>query len=218
MTTDQVKATVHRYRPAAVVGGLTGLALLIAYVAYEYAMTPAAPDIQKSPARDVITYIASPRGLSGLPQVEQQRFLERWRDVVTQDTRKKEELKACFENMDDQLRQDFSTEIFKHFKRNFLDDAKAFGRLPQQDRNAFLRDRIAQYRERALFVKDVARGFSRQFKGSEEDLRGWVMEHTSPEERSIGEPYVEALKKAEDQVRKETRKPVAATTSSPASP
>ena len=216
MTTDQVKTAAHRHRPAALVGGLIGLILLVAYVAYELAMTPSVPDLQKSPAKDVVAYIASPRGLDKQPQVEQQRFLERWRDLVTQDPKKKDELKACFESIDDELRQGFSAEIFKHFKRNFLDDARAYGRLAMDERNAFLRDRIGQYRDRALFVKDVARGFSKQFKGTEEDLRGWIMEHTTPEERTIGEPYVDALKKAEEQVRKENRKPAPETTSSAA--
>jgi hypothetical protein len=72
MTTDQVKATVHRHRPAAVVGGLIGSALLIGYVAYEYALTHSMPDLQKCAAVEVVTYIASPRGLAKLLQVEQQ--------------------------------------------------------------------------------------------------------------------------------------------------
>jgi hypothetical protein len=216
MTTDQVKATVHRHRPAAMAGGLIGLALLIAYVGYQYAMTPSAPDLQKSPPAEVIAYIANSRGLDKLAQVEQQRFLERWRDMVMQDAKKKDELRACFETLDEDVRQSFSEGMFKHFKRNFLDDAKAYARLPQEERYAFLHDRIGQYRERAMFVKDVARGFSKQFKGTEEDLRGWVMEHTTAEERAIGEPYVEALKRAEELVRKEKRRAAPAATSAEA--
>jgi hypothetical protein len=216
MTTNQVKATVHRHRPAAMAGGLIGLALLIGYIAYEYVLTPSAPDLQKCTAAEVITYIGSPRGLAKLPQVQQQRFLERWRDLVTQDAKKKEELKACFEGMDEDARKDFSAELFKHIKRSFLDDAKGYARLAQEERYAFLRDRIDQYRERALFVKDVAAGFSRQFKGTEDDMRGWIMEHTTAEERAIGEPYVEALKRAEEQVHKEKRRAGAPAASSQA--
>ena len=218
MTTDQVKATVHRHRPAAVAGGVIGLALLVGYVAYEYAMTPSTPDLQKSPAAAVIAYIASPRGLAKVPQVEQQRFLERWRDFIMQDSKKKEELKTCFETLDEDARQEFSAELFKHIKRSFLDDAKGYARLAQEERYAYLRDRIGQYRDRALFVKDVAAGFGRQFKGTEEDMRGWIMEHTTAEERAIGEPYVEALKKAEEQVHKEKKRAGAAAASSQATP
>jgi hypothetical protein len=197
-------------------GGLIGLALLIGYIAYEYVLTPSAPDLQKCTAAEVIAYIGSPRGLAKLPQVQQQRFLERWRDLVTQDVKKKEELKACFEGMDEDARKDFSAELFKHIKRSFLDDAKGYARLVQEERYAFLRDRIDQYRERALFVKDVAAGFSRQFKGTEDDMRGWIMEHTTAEERAIGEPYVEALKRAEEQVHKEKRRAGAPAASSQA--
>jgi hypothetical protein len=218
MSTDQVKATVHRHRPAAIVGGLVGLTFLVAFVVYEFVLTPAAPDLQKSPPTDVVAYIANPRGLGRLPQIEQQRFLERWRDLIMQDARKKDELKVCFENMDDDLRQNFSAEIFKHFKRFFLDDAKAYARLSQDDRNVFLRDRAVEYRNRALFVKDVARGFGKQFKGTEDDLRGWIMEHTTAEERAVGEPYVEALKRAEEQVHKEKRRaPAGAPSTAPSS-
>jgi hypothetical protein len=216
MTTDQVKTTVHRHRRAAIAGGLIGLALLSAYVVYEYAMTPKTPDLQRSPAGDVVVFIANSRGLGKMPQVEQQRFLERWRDLVMQDAKKKEELKACFETLDESLRQEFSAELFKHIKRNFLDDAKAYARLQEGQRFAFLHDRIGQYRDRALFVKDVGRGFSKQFKGTEEDLRGWVMEHTTAEERAIGEPYVEALKRAEEQARKERQRAAASPESAPA--
>jgi hypothetical protein len=119
------------------------------------------------------------------------------------DAKRKKELKTSFETLDKNVRKDFSAELFKHIKRSFLDDARGYARLAQEERYAFLRDRIDQYSERALFVKDVAAGFSKQFKGTEEDLRGWIMEHTTAEERAIGEPYVEALKRAEEQVHQE---------------
>ncbi|HVP09974.1 MAG TPA: hypothetical protein VMV94_02175 [Phycisphaerae bacterium] len=217
MTADEVRARVHRHRPAAIAGGLIGLAVLIAYVVYEFAMTPKPPDLQKSPPAEIVAYIANPRGLDKQPQVEQQRFLERWRDLLLQDTKKKDELTACFETLDDELRQAFSAEIFKHFKRNFLDDAKAYTKLAQEERYAFLQDRATEYRNRAMFLKDVAKGFGKQFKGTEDDLRAWIMEHTTAEERAIGEPYVEALKKIEEQAHKERHRSVSAPAAADAS-
>jgi hypothetical protein len=205
MTIDEPKTPATRHRSAAKIGAVAGLALLLVYLGYEYGMTPMVPDVQKATAAEVVAYISDSRGLSRQPQVEQQRFLERWRDLIMSDAAKKEELRTCFEKMDDLLRKDFSAEMFKHFKRSFLDDAKMYAAMPRESKSAFLRDKATQYRDRAVFLKDVAVGFGKQFKGTEDDMREWIMENTTAEERALGEPYAEALKKADEQIRKEQR-------------
>ena len=218
MMTDEAKTTATRHRFAAKIGAVVGLMLLVAYLGYEYGMTPLAPDVQKATASEIVVYIADPRGLNRQPQVEQQRFLEQWRDIIMGDAAKKEELKACFEKMEDDLRKAFSTEMSKHFKQAFLDDARMYASMPQDTKFAFLRERVAQYHERAVFLKEVAVGFSRQFKGTEDDMREWIMQNTTPEERAVGEPYAEALKRADEQVRKEHRAPTPPATSRAATP
>lgn len=204
------------------VGGLIGVAMLAAYVVYVVVLTPPVPDLQKAPAQEVVAYIANQRGLGTRPQIEQQRFLERWRDLLLQDAKKKEELRACFQSIDEDLRKEFSSEIFKHFKRSFLDDARAYASLPQAGRYAFLQERVGEYRQRAVFLKDVAVGFTKEFRGGEDDVREWVMQHTTAEERAMGEPYVEALKKIEVQIHRERRAadsaPASAAVSDPAQP
>jgi len=205
MTTDEPKATTARHRSAAKIGAIVGLILLLVYIGYEYGMTPMAPEVQKATAAEVVAYIADPRGLGRQPQVEQQRFLERWRDLIMKDAARKEELKTYFQGMDEALRKNFSAEMFRHFKQAFLDDAKMYAALPRESKSAFLREKTTQYDQRAVFLKDVAIGFSRQFTGTEDDVRAWIMENTTAEERAIGEPYADAIKKAADQMRKERR-------------
>lgn len=212
MTADEMKNAAKRHRHAALYGGIGGLALLVAYFAYEFVMTPAPPDARTAPSAEVVAYIADARGLSKLSQIEEQRFLHQWRDLLLEDSAKKEELKECFVDLDDHRRRAFSEAIFKHFKRSFLDDARRFGQLSKEERYEYLHGRVAQYRQQAGFVKDVAVGFSKQFSGRQDDLQKWIMEHTSAEDRAIGEPYLEALKRVREQIRKQ--QPAAA--SSPA--
>jgi hypothetical protein len=212
MTVDEMMGAVKRHRRAALVGGIGGLALLTAYLAYEFAMTPARPDPRTAQAAEVVTYIADARGLPRLSQIEEQRFLQQWRDVLLQEPRNKEELKLCLADLGDQQRKSFSEAIFKHFKRAFLDDAGRYGQTPKDLKYEYLETKVAQYRQQAVFLKDVAMGFSKQFSGRQDDLQKWIMEHTSAEERAVGEPYLEALKRVREQIRKQ--QPAAA--SSPA--
>lgn len=205
MTTPEVKSSMKQYRKAAVAGGVVGLTLLAAYVAYVMAETPSVPDLMTAPAAEVVAFVASERGLAKQPQIEQKRFLERWRDVVAQDAERKEDLRACFEGLDDAQRKAFSAELFRHLKRAFMDDAKCYLRLPQDDRFDFLRQRLDEYSRGTVFAKEVAIGFSKQFRGTEDDLRRWVMENTTPEERAIGEPYFQALEQVQEQISKTQR-------------
>ncbi len=215
MTTSEVKSNMKQYHKAAIVGGVIGLTLLVAYVAYVIAETPAVPDLMTAPAAEVVAFVANERGLAKQPQIEQKRFLERWREVVTQDAKRKEELRVSFEGLDDAQRKAFSAELFQHLKRAFMDDAKCYLRMPQDDRFDFLKQRLDEYNRGTVFAKEVAIGFSKQFRGTEDDLRRWVMENTTPEERAIGEPYFQALEQVQEQIRKAER-PVRPT-SAPAS-
>ncbi|MFH1420282.1 MAG: hypothetical protein ABII12_18570 [Planctomycetota bacterium] len=207
MTTDEVKTTVKKHSPAALFGGAVGVVLLIACVIYVVAGTPERPDLQTASASQIVAYIADDRGLAQLAQIEQQAFLEQWEKVVSENAAKKADLRACFENIGDDERKEFSDAMFKHIKRSFLLDAKRFHRLPADETFAFLRERTDTYRQRALFIKDVAVGFKKQFTGSEDDLRKWVMEHTTAEDRTIGEPYYQALERVKDQIAREQRIP-----------
>jgi hypothetical protein len=217
MTSDDVRTAVKRHRRAAVYGGVVGLALLIAYVAYAVIQTPPVPDLDSAPPLDVVSYIANPRGLAKQPDIEQQRFLEQWEDVVMRDPQRKEALRACFEGIDDETRERFSDAFFDNVKRAFLEDAKRFNRLPVEERYAFLSERTGAYRERVLFLKDVAAGFKKQLPRTQDEGMQWLMKHTTAEERDVGTPYAEALKRIQEQLKKEGRAPEAQA-SAPTSP
>jgi len=207
MTADEIKTTVKHHRHAAIGGGIVGVGLLVAYFAYGFAVTPAQPDLQTANAAEVVAYISNERGLDKLPQIEEQQFLLRWRDIVMKEPKKKEELKECFLKLDDAQRKIFSEAIFKHFKRAFLQDAKQYSHLPDDQKHGFLRKKLEDGRRQAVFMKDVAVGFKKQFSGRQDDFQQWLMEHTTAEERALGEPYVDALKRVREQMKKQQKAP-----------
>jgi hypothetical protein len=207
MTTDEIKRTVRRHRRAAAAGGIVGLALLLGYVAYNFAMTPNRPDLQAAPPSTVVAYVGSARGLSGLPQIEQRRFLERWGELLRADAKRREDLRACLENLTDDDHKAFTEAMFAHFKRAFIDDAKQYARLPKEQQYDFLKKRIIDGRDQVLLLKDVTAGLKSPFAGNQDEFQNWLMEHTTPEERAIGEPYFNALKHVRPQMEKEDRAP-----------
>lgn len=204
MMTDDVKRVVRRHRTAAVVGGLTGLIALTGWIGYVIAVTPEMPVISNATASEVVAYISDERGLGKLAEIEQARFLDRWKEHV-----KKEEnriqLRECLDRLDDTERKQFVESISRHLKRSFMEDAEAFARLSDPaGKHAFLRERIAEYHNRTLFIKDVAKAFRSEFRGQEQ-IEAWILKHTTPKEQVVGERYVEALKRVDQQLKKEGR-------------
>lgn len=205
--TIEAKNTIHRHRASAYAGGAVGLAILIGWFAYNAAMTPDKPVIQTAKAAEVVEYIRNDRGLNKLPQIEQLQFLEQWKEHVMQEG-PKQELKECFDNLDENQRKTFVAAITRHFKRAFMDDARRYTQLTQPgERNTFIRDRLKQYATEGLFLKDVARSFRNDLRGSPDDMKRWIMDNTTPEERAIGEPYADALKRVREQIRQQEQAP-----------
>jgi hypothetical protein len=213
MTTDEIKTTVKKHNKAAIIGGLLGLFIIAGYFVRDAAITPAKPDPRTAQAAEVVAYVSNERGLAKLAQIQQQEFLQQWRDALLQDVEKKSELKTCLGGLKDDERKAFTEAMFQHFKKAFLDDAKAFSKLAENERYAFLKARILEGRERVIFMKDVTAGLASSFTGSQDDLQKWVIEHTTTEERTIGEPYVNALKHASTTIDKDRRKAAPPTTS-----
>ena len=205
MTNEQQHRGVKRYRLAAIGGVVVGVGLLAGYFAYESAMTPAKPNISTAAAAEVVAYIGDDRGLTKLSQVEQEQFLIQWREHVATPAAKKD-LKSCFDGLEDDARKRFSDSIFKHIKRAFISDARQFSRLIQpQEKSNFIRKKVGEYRDQALFAKDVAAAFKGDLSKRPEDLQQWAIENTTAEERSLAEPYMDALKRIREIIRKEER-------------
>ncbi len=205
MTAEEVKTAVRRHRTAAILGGVAGVAVLIGWIGYIVAMTPSKPVLQSATADEVIAYVANPRGLSGLPDVEQRQFLQNWQARM-REQKYKDAMKASLERLDDSSREEFVDAIFRHLKKGFMDDARHFARLTDAaEQNQFVRQKVAEMNERAVFMKEIAYRALKSNFGGEDELRQWLLEHTSPKERQLGEPYVEALKRVGTQLRKEER-------------
>jgi len=204
MTTDQMKSAVKRHRPAAILGGVAGLVVLLGWVGYVIVSTPARPEIETAKASEVIAYISNSRGLQRLPEIEQQQFLQRWKAHVEQ-PKNKEALRHCFDQLSDRERKQFTETISKYLKRTFMDDARHFGQLTDPaEQYGFLQKKLAEGHQQLLFIKEVAGAFKGDIGGREE-FNQWVLSHTTAKERVIGERYVEALKRVALQARKEAR-------------
>lgn len=213
MTTGEVKSTIKRHRTAAYGGGAVGLALLVGWIAYNSAMTPARPIIQTAKAGEVVEYISNERGLGSLARVEQRQFLEQWKSHVMQDG-PKQDLKEHLEGMDDEARKRFVTAITPHFTRAFLEEAERYAQLTSPDeRHKFVMEKLQQHAGEAMILKDVARTFKNDFRGGPDDVQRWMMENTTPEERAIGEPYADALKRVREQKRQQEQAPKSPTAS-----
>ncbi|MFQ5428847.1 MAG: hypothetical protein ACE5E1_00945 [Phycisphaerae bacterium] len=204
MMTEEVKTVVKRHRHAAVIGGAVGLAVLAGYIGYVFAVTPKQPVLQSASPAEVVAYISNKRGLAKLPRIEQQAFLTRWREHIADDGYKAK-LTKCFENLAQDERKRFTEAIFKFFKRAFVDDARHYAGLTDpMEQSRFLRSKVEELRRNGLLIQEVAGAFKNDF-GGPDALRAWLVEHTTPRDRQVGEPYAEALKRVGAQMKKEAR-------------
>ncbi len=204
MTTDVVKQAVKQRRPAALAGGIAGVLILAGYLFYAVAMTPSKPDLRKAPPGDIIQFVANERGLEALTQVEQERFLDQWRAVLVEDEQKKAALKKALSDLGSEDRKALIEAFFKHIKRGYLADARRYKSLPADEQYAFLAEKIDEYEQRAVFMRDVASDLGPGFFGGGQDaMKQWLIEHTTEDERQLGTPYMEALAQVALQLKKQ---------------
>jgi hypothetical protein len=204
MTTEDVKTTVKSHRPAALIGGLVGLVLVLGYFGFDIVMTPTEPAIQTASASEVITYVINPRGLEKMADIEKEQFLNRWKEHLAK-PEEKAEIKDALTRLSDEDRKSFTDVIFKQLKRSFMDEADRFSKLSTQaEKSEFCRKRVAEFAAEQSFMKEIAIVFKGDFPGPDK-FQEWVLTHTSPAERQLGEPYVEALKRVATQIKREAR-------------
>ncbi|MBU1759163.1 hypothetical protein KKG31_08870 [Patescibacteria group bacterium] len=204
MTREEAKAVVKRHRLAALIGGATGLLILAAWALYVVLTTPDVPTINTASASDVLAFIADERGLSALPQIEQEDFLKRWEAHVTE-LENQEELIQSFDQLDDAQRKLIIDVMLKHFKRAFVADARRFSRLgTPAEKNTFCRRKVTELKSQSRFIKDVVSAFDQDF-GGRDGMNKWIMDHTSAEERELGATFLAALDRVRRQMEKESR-------------
>src|SRR4029077_928349 len=116
------------------------------------------------------------------------------------------EVKECFKNLSDDDRKKFSMAMTKQFKRAFIDDAKRYAALDAKEKFNFIVERIGVYAGQAQVLKELTKdsGFKKDLPGGPDEVQVWIMENTTAEERAIGEPYVDALKRIREQQRKQS--------------
>ncbi|MFQ5412172.1 MAG: hypothetical protein ACE5EC_07730 [Phycisphaerae bacterium] len=204
MTTDEVKHVVKRHRSAAIIGGAAGLVVLVGWIGYVMAMTPAKPAIQTADASEVVSYIASPRGLARLSRIEQRQYLDQWQAHIAR-PENKDAFVSCLKRLDQKERKRFVDTVFKHLKRAYLDDAEHFQQLQSmEERNTFLREKVSEMSGKAILIREVGAVLKSDFPGPDK-FQEWLLERTTPREQALGEPYTEALKRVATLMKKEAR-------------
>ncbi len=204
MTREEVKTAVKRHRPAAFIGGAAGLLILAAWVSYVVLTTPNVPVINTATASEVLAYVADERGLSELPQIEQEQFLERWEAHVTK-PENKQELIDSFDQLEDEQRKCITDVMLKHFKRALIADARRFAQLQTPaEKNTFCRRKVAELKTQSQFIKDVVSAFNPDYGGRDE-MNKWIIDHTSAEERELVAAFIAALDRARKPMKKESR-------------
>jgi hypothetical protein len=198
---------VRHHRTPAVVGIVVGVVLVATIVGYQWAATPTRPNVQSAAPADVVSYVSHDRGLASLAQIEQEQFMKAWQGRIMADAAYQESLREALRALNEEDRKRFVNAIIRVMKRNFLDDAKRYAALGQQERFAFVRERLVEYAAQAPMLKDLTRdtGFRRDLPGGQDEVRQWLMENTTAEERAIGEPYVDALKHVSEQDKKQKK-------------
>lgn len=210
MPTQQVQHVVKHHRPALVIGAVAGLSLIVGFVYYEFSSTPTTPIVAKASAAEMIEFIANDRGLAKLPDIQQKQLLDEWQRHLS-DAKARDELKTLIKDMNEEKKKDFVNALLRRLKKSFLDDAKKFATLTTSaEKSTYCRQKLVEGRDQALQFKDFAVLFKSNSGTRTDDVQQWVMENTTAEERAIGEPYVDALKRVREQVKKEERAPTTA--------
>lgn len=198
---------VKRHRTSAVVGTTIGVLLVASIVTYLWAATPSRPNVQTAKPAEMVTFVSHERGLAGLPQIEQEQFIKSWQGRLASDAAYRDAMRESLKALSEEERKAFVTAMIRVMKRAFIDDAKRYATLSQQERFKFVRERLTEYASQAPLLKDLTRdtGFKRDLPGGQDEVRQWLMENTTAEERAIGEPYVEALKHISEQDRRQKK-------------
>lgn len=210
MTTEEINRSVKQNRNWVLVGVAVGVALIAGYFGYEFAMKPERPAIATAPQALIVDYIINPRGMETLANIEQQQFLDDWRARLLANAEDKEALKTALTNLSSESRKRFIDTMLGQFKQIVVNDAEQFDQMGTAERNKFIVKQATDFESQEAFVTDLAKIFGKEGM-SQDELREWAFKETSPREREICIPYVEAMNRVIEQRRKERRAEAAAT-------
>lgn len=208
MTQQTVGAIQARKRPA-MLGGLVGLVAvlgILGYFGFHIAMTPVKPAIPTASAAEIVDFVSNSRGLRNLSRVEQQKFLDAWRESLTSNEVKRTELKKHFDGLSDADRQEFTDSVFEPMKRSFVEDAKVYRVTPPASKYQFLRAKAEEYWGHGMLIKDVGTAFKSTFNMGPDEFQKWIIDHVTPEERAVAEPFYHDLQDLAEQKKKEQKR------------
>lgn len=178
---------------AGVVTAVVLVGLLGGYWLVDTLTAPPVPDVKVASAEDIATFMGHQRGLIRMSHGEQVAFLaDFWPRFNS--PQGKTEFGAVMAEMAPSELGRLQEVIFDLTKAQVMDDAEKFNKLPDEQRDEFVRQRVDQY--------DT---FRANFRGREvDDLKEglpvdpdeWsksVMTRTTAADRALCQPYIEAL-------------------------
>jgi len=202
-----------RRRHSALIGACLGAVIAVAYVgyvAYDRAATPAKPNLQSASVGEVVAFVANERGLARLPKYEQDQFLVAWKTRYSQDENQRA-LKKYLEGAPEQDRAAVRDVLYRIARRQFFEDARDYTKLKNENGNVygFLAGKLAAAAAETAWVKgngdptkDLSGVMAAGLPRNPEDLTKLIVSDTTPEERVLGEQYLNALKNVREQEKK----------------
>ncbi len=200
-------------RKSAMVGAAVGAVIAVAglgYWVYDRAATPARPNVESASVGDVIAFVVNERGLGRLPQYEQERFLAAWKTEYAKDS-KHRELKAYLEKAPESERAAVREALYRIARRQFFADAREYLKLKDANENTypFLAGKLAAAAMEAAWIKgngdpakDLSNVMAAGLPRNPEDITKLIVSDTTPEERVLGEQYLNALRNVREQEKK----------------
>ncbi|MFO0839786.1 MAG: hypothetical protein U1D55_14845 [Phycisphaerae bacterium] len=159
-----------------------------------FVLAPPIPGRTATPL-DVVSFVASPRGLPRLTSEGRQGFLHEQIDRLRGDSNYRDYLIAALRQASPDDQAAFRRNLFDAFKPIVLTDVQRFHDLPDRDRQAFLDDRIIEYNRQAALIATV-KPDKAAFGGAlptPDDWIGLLFERTSEHERADGAAFLRAL-------------------------
>lgn len=210
MMVEEINKSVKQNRNWAVLGIGVGLGLLIAYFGYELVMAVDVPAIREAKPKVIVSYISNPRGLRKLTQIEQRQFLDEWRDYLMSDAEAKEALSRHLKELEEEPRKQFVEQIVFQLKEIVVSDAKQYESMATAERSKFVHKRADELGGQREFVEDLGKIFGKDM-GGQDEFRKLIFQITTPQERDVSMPYLDAIQRAIEQRRNQRRaEPVAA--------
>lgn len=204
MMVEEINKSVKQNRNWAVLGIGVGLVLIVAWFGYKFLMVVEVPTIRDNKPKVIVSYISNPNGLRALTQIEQRQFLEEWRTYLMSDAEAKDALSQHLKDLDLDQRKQFVEQMVWQFKEIVVDDARQYARMTTTERNTFVQKKADELEGQETFVRDLSKVFGKDM-GSQDEMRRMIFEITTPQEREISMPYLDALQRVIEQHRKQRR-------------